>query len=75
MSRHLPKAGVYYATSTLLGGKPDRNRRYVYRWPSEKPVLVMNQDMYPWTARDALHLGIILTALNAVHDASKDISR
>lgn len=75
MSGRLPGDGVYYATKTLLGCAPDRNRRHVYRWPSDKPVLVMNQDMRPWTKRDALHLNIILTALNAVHDASKDIPK
>jgi hypothetical protein len=56
--------GVYYATQTLLGGAPDRNRRQVYQWPNDRVILTMNYEMRPWGVEDAYRLGCILKALN-----------
>jgi hypothetical protein len=63
----MPKDGQYYSTKTLLGCEPGecRNKRFVYCWPSDKPVLVMNDRMDIWTAVDEGRLQIILDALNA----------
>lgn len=60
------KDGIFYATQTLLGCEPgrDRNRRYVYCWPSDAPVLVMNEWMNEWTSEHQRRLNIILKALN-----------
>lgn len=57
------KDGDYYVTRTLLGGAPDRNRRYVYRWPNDKPVLCMNYEMQPWLKDDESRLLCVLDAL------------
>jgi hypothetical protein len=64
----MPKDGTFYfyATQTLLGCGPgsDRNMRHVYCWPSDVPVLVMNEWMNEWTPEHQSRLDIILKALN-----------
>jgi|WetSurMetagenome_2_1015567.scaffolds.fasta_scaffold167775_4 hypothetical protein len=60
----MPKDGQFYSTNTLLGCNPDRNKRFVYCWPEDCPVLVMNDFMSIWTERDEARLQIILAALN-----------
>lgn len=63
-SQH-PKWPKYFPMKTLLGSTPDVNRRKVYwREEEDKPVLVMNEEMRPWTVRDQKRLEIILKALN-----------
>lgn len=62
----MPKDGTFYAAQTLLGcgfGN-DRNIRHVYCWPSDVPVLVMNERMGEWTPEDQSRLDIVLKALN-----------
>ena len=59
----------YYAVKTLLGGKPDVNRRTICNQKGDD-VCVFNQDMRPWTAEDARLLQICLKALLA--DVGKD---
>jgi hypothetical protein len=63
----MPNDGQFYATSTMLGCVPgeDKNRRYVYCWPSDEPVLVMNKHMERWGKRDEEHLQVVLLALNS----------
>jgi hypothetical protein len=61
-----PKDGDFYACKTLLGCLPgqDRNKRFVYCWPSDLPVLVMNDSMGLWTKSDEDRLQAVLLALN-----------
>lgn len=59
-----PKDGQFYATRTLLGGTPDRNRRTIYCWPSDEPVCVLNPHMEEWTNVHEAWLAIMLDALN-----------
>jgi hypothetical protein len=63
----MPNDGQFYATSTMLGCVPgeDKNRRYVYCWPSDEPVLVMNKHMERWGKRDEERLQVVLLALNS----------
>lgn len=58
------KDGTFYACKTLLACEPDTNSRLVYRWPSDKVILVMNPYRREWTAEDASMLDFILDRLN-----------
>jgi hypothetical protein len=60
----MPKDGQFYSTNTLLGCNPDRNKRFVYCWPCDRPVLVMNYSMGLWTESDEDRLQAVLSALN-----------
>ena len=70
----LPKDGEYYAAHTLLGsveigldGKTrerDINRRTIYCWPSDRPVLVLNADFKEWTPENEADLRRRLAEMN-----------
>jgi hypothetical protein len=52
----------YFVLQTLLGGKPDRNRRTIHAsWDRE--VCTFNYGMAPWTERDEIELNACLNAL------------
>ena len=65
----VPRDGVFYVMRTLLACDPgqDRNKRFVYCWPSDVPVLVMNDEMRIWGKEDDVRLSIIVTALNGTN--------
>jgi hypothetical protein len=58
------KEGTYYATRTLLHSIPDRNTRFVYRWPDDKPIVILNVEMDPWESEDERDLQHLLLKLN-----------
>lgn len=62
--------GKYYAVVGFIGDGVDKNSRYVYRWPEEHPIVIMNFAHNPWTSEDEGILAAIIELLNGM--GSKD---
>ena len=60
------KAPAFYATKTLLGGKPDVNRRTIWAHDTDTEVKTFNRDMRPWTPEMQRELEAELAALNEI---------
>lgn len=57
--------GPYCTFKTLLGGNPDRNRRFIRDLRDESTVATYNVDMMPWTPADEAAMNARCKALNA----------
>ena len=55
---------AFYCTQTLLGGKPDTNRRTIYAYDTGVVVKTFNWDMEPWTPEMQAEVDRELKALN-----------
>lgn len=63
--REISEGRRFYTMKTLLGGKPDRNRRLIYDHTTGSHVETFNYDMNPWTDEDEERLTRRLAELNA----------
>lgn len=55
---------AFYCSQTLLGGKPDCNRRTIYAYDSMLAVATFNEDMHRWTPDMEAAMRRELKALN-----------
>ena len=55
---------AFICMQTLMGGKPDVNKRTIYAYDTDLPVMTFNGDMRPWTPEMEMAVNAELKALN-----------